>query len=59
MFRDRFRTVINVMGDVYGTGVVQHLSQLELDEYDRAVSNSIGGISTLGNRSETKVNEIE
>lgn len=59
MFRDRFRTVINVMGDVYGTGVVQHLSQLELDEYDKVASNSIGGVSTLGNRSETKVNEIE
>lgn len=30
-FRDRFRTVINVMGDAFGAGIVAHYSQKELE----------------------------
>ena len=28
--RDRFRTVINVLGDAYGAGIVEKLSEAEL-----------------------------
>lgn len=31
-FRDRFRTAINVMGDAFGAGIVNHRSQKELNE---------------------------
>ena len=34
ILRDRFITVVNVMGDAMGTGIVQHLSRDELDEID-------------------------
>lgn len=30
-FRDRFRTVINVMGDAFGAGIVAHYSKKELE----------------------------
>lgn len=30
VFRDRIRTVVNVMGDAYGAGIVNHLSRQEL-----------------------------
>lgn len=30
LFRDRFRTMINVMGDSLGAGIVNHLSKSEL-----------------------------
>ncbi|KFM70230.1 Excitatory amino acid transporter 3, partial [Stegodyphus mimosarum] len=29
---DRFRTTINVLGDAYGSGIVAHLSQKDLEE---------------------------
>ncbi|XP_014278467.1 excitatory amino acid transporter 3 [Halyomorpha halys] len=29
---DRFRTMVNVIGDAYGAGIVEHLSRKELDE---------------------------
>lgn len=29
-YRDRFRTVINVLGDAYGAGIVEKLSEAEL-----------------------------
>lgn len=29
---DRFRTTVNVIGDAYGAGIVEHLSRKELDE---------------------------
>ena len=29
---DRFRTVLNVLGDVIGAGVVYHLSKAELED---------------------------
>jgi Na+/H+-dicarboxylate symporter len=28
--RDRFRTTLNVMGDAFGAGIVQHLSRKQL-----------------------------
>lgn len=31
---DRFRTAINVLGDAYGSGIVEHLSQQELKEFE-------------------------
>ncbi|XP_037336264.1 excitatory amino acid transporter 3 [Pungitius pungitius] len=31
---DRFRTMINVLGDAYGAGIVQKLSKLELERMD-------------------------
>ncbi|CAF0913995.1 unnamed protein product, partial [Brachionus calyciflorus] len=33
-FLDRFRTMINVWGDAIATGVVAHLSQKEVEEYE-------------------------
>lgn len=30
-FRDRFRTMINVLGDAYGAGIVQSLSQKDVE----------------------------
>ncbi|XP_054163884.1 excitatory amino acid transporter 3-like [Oppia nitens] len=31
---DRFRTVINVLGDAYGASIVYHLSQKDIDDFD-------------------------
>ena len=33
-FRDRCRTMANVMGDSIGAGIVQHLSRDQLEKYD-------------------------
>ena len=33
-FRDRFRTMVNVLGDAYGAGIVQKLSKRELERID-------------------------
>ena len=35
-FRDRFRTVLNVLGDAIGAGIVEHLSRDELREADQS-----------------------
>ena len=35
MFRDRFRTMINVWGDAVGAGVVENLSRKQLQKMDR------------------------
>ena len=32
---DRFRTVINVLGDSYGAGIVYHLSKKDLEQMDQ------------------------
>lgn len=32
--RDRFRTMVNVLGDAFGTGVVEKLSKRELEQMD-------------------------
>ena len=42
ILRDRFITVVNVMGDAMGTGIVQHLSRDELDEIDEKNNNPTG-----------------
>lgn len=34
-FLDRFRTTVNVLGDAYGAGLVDHLSKGDLEEMDR------------------------
>lgn len=31
---DRFRTLINVLGDSFGAGIVCHLSQKDIEEFD-------------------------
>lgn len=31
-FRDRFRTTVNVMSDVFGAGIVDHLSRKDLED---------------------------
>ena len=33
-FRDRFRTMINVEGDAFGAGIIEHLSKEELATMD-------------------------
>ena len=33
-FRDRVRTMINVLGDAYGAGIVEHLSRDDLAKAD-------------------------
>ncbi|XP_078379054.1 excitatory amino acid transporter 1-like [Oculina patagonica] len=35
-FMDRFRTVVNVLGDAIGAGIVEHLSRDELKEADKS-----------------------
>lgn len=35
-FRDRFRTVLNVLGDAVGAGIVAHLSRDEMKEADQS-----------------------
>ena len=39
-FRDRCRTMANVMGDSIGAGIVQHLARDELVKYDDPESPS-------------------
>lgn len=31
---DRFRTAVNVLGDAYGSGIVEHLSRNELNDFE-------------------------
>jgi len=38
-FLDRCRTMINVLGDAYGAGIVQHLSKADLEKADREEDN--------------------
>lgn len=42
-FLDRFRTAINVLGDSYGAGLVDHLSRNDLAELDRLHSHVNNG----------------
>lgn len=30
IYRDRFRTAVNVLGDAYGAGIVEHLSRNDI-----------------------------
>jgi solute carrier family 1 (high affinity glutamate transporter) protein 1 len=45
---DRFRTAINVLGDAYGSGIVEHLSKKELQQF----------ICQQESKKEDKLNEI-
>ena len=44
--RDRFITVVNVVGDAMGTGIIQHLSRDELNEAEEINNNPGGAIFT-------------
>ncbi|XP_045158775.1 excitatory amino acid transporter 1-like [Mercenaria mercenaria] len=52
-FLDRFRTAINVLGDSFGAGIVDHLSQADLVEIDR--QNDLN--MTLEHVTQTKAEE--
>ena len=41
IFRDRFRTAINVFGDSIGCAIVQHLSRKELDALDNKKETTV------------------
>ncbi|XP_066918336.1 excitatory amino acid transporter-like [Clytia hemisphaerica] len=43
---DRFRTVVNVLGDAFGTGIVQHLSQTDLKKSEEENTAKIDQIQT-------------
>ena len=38
-FRDRFRTMINVEGDAFGAGIIEHLSKEELATMSEAMDD--------------------
>ncbi len=40
-FRDRLRTTTNVLGDSFGAGIIEHLSQQELQNQGVEISNSV------------------
>lgn len=44
IYRDRVRTVVNVLGDAIGAGIVDHLSQSELQQIKPA-SPSTGTVT--------------
>ena len=39
-FRDRFRTAVNVLGDSYGAGIVDHLCRNDLPPLDEGDETS-------------------
>lgn len=47
LFRDRFRTMINVLGDSIGAALVYELSKKELEEMDALTAN--GGVEPTNN----------
>ncbi|KAK3699457.1 hypothetical protein QZH41_018614 [Actinostola sp. cb2023] len=56
-FIDRFRTMVNIMGDAYGAGIVEHLSRDDLMLMDH-VANEEGNPIALADRYTSKDPEI-
>lgn len=52
---DRFRTMVNVLGDAFGTGIVEKLSQKELEQMD--VSSEVNIVNPFALESATLDNE--
>ena len=46
-FRDRFRTTVNVLGDTFGVGIVQHYSRKQLGPLPSTSDHSTTAFSTL------------
>lgn len=53
---DRFRTIVNVVGDAYGSGIVEHLSRNDIMMMDH-VANEEGNTIALADRYKTKDEE--
>ena len=53
--RDRFRTMVNVLGDAFGTGIVEKLSKKELEQMD--VSSEVNIVNPFTLESTTLDNE--
>lgn len=45
MLRDRIRTVVNVLGDALGAGIVNHISQSDLNASSNAQPMSPASVS--------------
>ncbi|XP_059956812.1 excitatory amino acid transporter 3 [Mesoplodon densirostris] len=54
-FLDRFRTMVNVLGDAFGTGIVEKLSKKELEQMD--VSSEVNIVNPFALESTTLDNE--
>lgn len=52
-FSDRFRTIVNVMGDAYGSGIVEHLSSKDIMMMDH-VAKEEGNTIALNDRYSSK-----
>uniref|UniRef100_A0A7N5JGE6 Amino acid transporter n=1 Tax=Ailuropoda melanoleuca TaxID=9646 RepID=A0A7N5JGE6_AILME len=53
--RDRFRTMVNVLGDAFGTGIVEELSKKELEQMD--VSSEVNIVNPFALESTVLDNE--
>lgn len=53
--RDRFRTMVNVLGDAFGTGIVEKLSKKELEQMD--VSSEVNIVNPFALESTVLDNE--
>ncbi|XP_031554772.1 excitatory amino acid transporter 3-like [Actinia tenebrosa] len=57
-FIDRFRTIVNVMGDAYGSGIVEHLSRDDIMMMDHVAADE-GHTLELGERYRSKDPDAE
>ncbi|XP_062587018.1 excitatory amino acid transporter 3-like [Saccostrea cucullata] len=55
-FLDRFRTAVNVLGDSFGAGIVDHLSRQDLDEMDK---KSLKDESQKGDHANGVINNLQ